>query len=67
MLVPSFDNPLLAPLHDGAVIAPDGEKLAFTTDSYVVSPPFFPGGDIGRLAVFGTANDLAMCGAAPLH
>lgn len=66
MLEPSFDNPYLAPLHDGALISLDGTRLALSTDSYVVHPPFFPGGDIGRLAVFGTANDLAMCGARPL-
>jgi hydrogenase expression/formation protein HypE len=66
LLLPSFDNPYLAPLHDGALLNLDGARLAFTTDSYVVQPPFFPGGDIGRLAVFGTANDLAMCGARPL-
>ena len=52
--------------HDGAVIEIDGARLAFTTDSYVVRPLFFPGGDIGALAVHGTANDLAMCGAEPL-
>ena len=66
MFWPSFDNPLLRPLHDGAIFSLDGQRLAFTTDSYVVHPPFFPGGDIGRLSVFGTANDLAMCGARPL-
>ena len=67
MLYPSFENPLLAPLHDGAILSLDGSRLAFTTDSYVVHPPFFPGGDIGRLSVHGTANDLAMCGARPLY
>ena len=66
MLYPSFENRLLEPLHDGAVLSLDGGRLAFTTDSYVVRPPFFPGGDIGRLSVHGTANDLAMCGARPL-
>jgi len=66
MLLPSFDNPFLAPLHDGALISLGEQRLALSTDSYVVHPPFFPGGDIGRLAVFGTANDLAMCGARPL-
>lgn len=66
VLAPSFDNPYLAPLHDGALLDLDTGALAFTTDSYVVQPLFFPGGDIGRLAVFGTANDLAMCGARPL-
>jgi hydrogenase expression/formation protein HypE len=53
--------------HDGAVFEPSGPRLAFTTDSYVVRPLFFPGGDIGSLAVFGTVNDLAMCGARPLY
>jgi hydrogenase expression/formation protein HypE len=67
MLLPSFDNPLLSPLHDGALLSVDGARLAFSTDSYVVQPAFFPGGDIGSLAVFGTANDLAMCGARPLY
>jgi len=51
--------------HDSAVLDFAGERLAFTTDSFVVSPLFFPGGDIGRLAVYGTANDLAMAGATP--
>ncbi|MFD8531077.1 hydrogenase expression/formation protein HypE [Streptosporangium canum] len=59
----AFRNPLLEPLEDGAVV--DG--LAFTTDSYVVTPLFFPGGDIGDLAVNGTVNDLAMCGARPRY
>lgn len=53
------------PPHDSAVLAVGGLRLAFTTDSFVVSPLFFPGGDIGRLAVFGTVNDLAMAGARP--
>ncbi|MFL6223409.1 MAG: hydrogenase expression/formation protein HypE [Actinomycetes bacterium] len=63
----AFSNPLLAPLEDGAVLAANGGRLAFTTDSYVVSPLFFPGGDIGDLAVNGTVNDLAMSGATPLY
>ncbi len=63
---PAFANAALDARHDGALLAaPAGGRLAFTTDSHVVSPLFFPGGDIGRLAVFGTANDLAMCGARP--
>jgi hydrogenase expression/formation protein HypE len=66
LVVPSFDNPSLAMLHDGAVLAVGSARLAFTTDSYVVRPLFFPGGDIGQLAVHGTVNDLAMCGARPL-
>jgi len=61
----AFDNPTLADRHDGAVLEVDGRRLAFTTDSYVVRPLFFPGGDIGTLAVNGTVNDLAMCGARP--
>ncbi len=68
----AFNNPLLAPLEDQAVmnlaeLAKNGDRLAFTTDSYVVSPLFFPGGNIGALAVNGTVNDLAMCGAKPLY
>ena len=62
----AFDNPFLAKLDDSAVIDLSG-RLAFTTDSYVVSPIFFPGGDIGKLAVCGTVNDLAMSGAQPLY
>ena len=65
-LIPRITNPLLAPLEDSAVLELGGHRLAFTTDSYVVRPLFFPGGDIGRLAVFGTVNDLAMKGARPL-
>jgi hydrogenase expression/formation protein HypE len=67
MFVPSFSNALLNARHDGAVISLNGAKLAFTTDSYVVRPLFFPGGDIGTLAINGTVNDLAMCGARPLY
>jgi hydrogenase expression/formation protein HypE len=62
----TFASPLLATRHDGAVLDFQGVRLAFTTDSYVVRPLFFPGGDIGTLAVNGTVNDLAMCGARPL-
>jgi len=64
--VSSLSNPILTQLDDSAVIEPAG-RLAFTTDSYVVQPIFFPGGDIGRLAVCGTVNDLAMAGATPLY
>ncbi|MBV9216825.1 MAG: hydrogenase expression/formation protein HypE, partial [Acidobacteria bacterium] len=67
MFVPVFDNPLLGQRHDGAVFKVGEARLAFTTDSYVVKPLFFPGGDIGSLAVNGTVNDLAMCGARPLY
>ena len=63
----AFTNPLLESRHDGAVMELGGAKYAFTTDSYVVRPLFFPGGDIGTLAVNGTVNDLAMCGARPLY
>jgi len=63
----NFQNPLLQPLDDSAVIPADGGRWAFTTDSYVVTPLFFPGGDIGKLAVCGTVNDLSMSGAHPLY
>jgi hydrogenase expression/formation protein HypE len=66
LFLPSFDNPALRELHDGAVLEVAGARLAFSTDSFVISPLFFPGGDIGSLAVHGTVNDLAMCGAQPL-
>jgi hydrogenase expression/formation protein HypE len=65
-LLPPLTNPLLAKLDDSAVFDFSG-RLAFTTDSYVVNPIFFPGGDIGKLAVCGTVNDLAMSGAQPLY
>ncbi len=65
---PALDNPILARLDDAALLEgpPAGSRLAFTTDSYVVQPIEFPGGDIGRLAVCGTVNDLAVCGAEPV-
>ena len=71
LILPAFDNPRLAMLEDQARVglgslAEHGDRLAFTTDSYVVAPLFFPGGDIGKLAVCGTVNDLAMSGATPL-
>ena len=66
MFLAAFENPLLATRHDGAVVDLNGGRIALTTDSYVVRPLFFPGGDIGALAVNGTVNDLAMCGARPL-
>jgi hydrogenase expression/formation protein HypE len=72
VFISCFDNPLLAGLGDQARVhlpdlARDGDRLAFTTDSYVVDPLEFPGGDIGKLAVAGTVNDLAVGGARPLH
>ena len=69
LFVPQFSNPALDVLADQAVLdlpGLDGARLAFTTDSFVVSPLFFPGGDIGSLAVHGTVNDLAVSGARPL-
>jgi len=66
LIVPAFTNPALDALDDQAIVSVEGGRLAFTTDSYVVSPIFFPGGDIGELAVNGTINDLAMGGARPL-
>jgi len=62
----TFDNPALAPLMDSALVEAAGGELAFTTDAYVVKPLVFPGGDIGKLAVCGTVNDLAVVGARPL-
>ena len=62
-IVRRFGNPVLAPLFDSGLIGQVDGTIAFTADSYVVTPPFFPGGDIGRLAVCGTVNDLAVCGA----
>jgi len=64
---PAFGSQQLEARHDGALLDVEAGRLAFTTDSYVVQPLFFPGGDIGTLAVNGTVNDLAMCGARPLH
>jgi hydrogenase expression/formation protein HypE len=66
LFLPAFDNATLRKLDDQAVVIAGSERLAFTTDSYVVTPIFFPGGDIGDLAVNGTVNDLAMSGAKPL-
>ncbi len=71
IFVPAFRNDTLAALHDSAVLerppGAGGGRLAFTTDSFVVRPLFFPGGDVGKLAVTGTVNDLAMAGARPLY
>ena len=66
LILPRLYNPALGALGDGAVVE-GGEKLAFSTDSFVVDPIFFPGGDIGKLAVCGTVNDLCMCGAEPKY
>ncbi len=66
LFVPQFNNPELTRQHDGAVVDMGGVRVAMTTDSYVVKPIDFPGGTIGELAVNGTVNDLAMCGAVPM-
>lgn len=65
--LPRFQNPYLERLEDSAVLTIGGQKFCFTTDSYVVSPIFFPGGNIGSLAVHGTVNDLSVCGGKPLY
>jgi hydrogenase expression/formation protein HypE len=67
IFLPAFYNPALARLDDQAIVNVNGCRVAFTTDSFVVKPLFFPGGDIGSLAVHGTVNDLAMGGAQPLY
>jgi hydrogenase expression/formation protein HypE len=67
IFLPAFNNEYLARLDDEAVLPFNGARLAFTTDSFVVTPIFFAGGDIGRLAINGTVNDLAMSGATPLY
>lgn len=66
MFLPAYGSAELAALHDGAVLDLPAGRMAFTTDSFVIDPLFFPGGDIGSLAVHGTVNDLAMCGAVPV-
>lgn len=66
-LLPAFDNSLLSALHDGAILEMGGGRLAFSTDTFVVDPIFFPGGSIGDLAINGTVNDVAMCGAIPQY
>jgi hydrogenase expression/formation protein HypE len=66
-MVPAFDNPQLRELADSARISVAGQKLAFTTDSHVISPIFYPGGDIGKLSVTGTVNDLAVMGSKPMY
>lgn len=67
MILPAFRNPVLETQHDGAVFPIGATRVAFSTDSYVVNPIFFPGGNIGDLAVNGTVNDLSMCGALPQY
>src|SRR6266403_1109007 len=74
LFMPAFDNPVLAAQEDQATVRRDtghngvrGQRIAFTTDAFVVRPIFFPGGDIGKLAVHGTVNDLAVGGALPLY
>ena len=67
LILPKLDRGLLGPLPDSVVLSELGESIAYTTDSFVVSPIFFPGGDIGSLSVHGTANDLACSGARPLY
>jgi hydrogenase expression/formation protein HypE len=67
LFLPAFDNVVLRKMDDQAVLEAGGARIAFTTDSFVVTPLFFPGGNIGELAVNGTVNDLAMCGATPLY
>lgn len=65
VFLPAFDNPLLRVGHDGALLESSAGRLAFTTDAHVIRPLFFPGGNIGSLAVHGTVNDLLVCGAVP--
>lgn len=68
LFAPAFDNPFLSQGNDGALLtAPSGQRLVMATDAHVISPLFFPGGDIGSLAVHGTVNDVAMLGATPLY
>ena len=66
LFLPIIGNPILNKLNDQGIIEINSSRFAFTTDSYVINPIFFPGGDIGDLAVYGTVNDLAMGGAKPL-
>ena len=67
LFLPTFGSPAAAERHDSAAVTLGDQRIAFTTDSYVVRPLFFPGGDIGKLAVYGTVNDLAMSGAKPAY
>src|SRR5512147_953007 len=66
VFAPAFRNPALDAEHDASIVSVGATRIAMTTDSYVVKPLFFPGGDIGSLAVNGTVNDLAMAGATPV-
>lgn len=66
IMLPIFNNPILSQLNDGAIFDIEGKRLAFSTDTYVVDPIFFPGGNIGTLSINGTVNDITMCGATPL-
>jgi len=66
IMLPLFDNPILSQLNDGAIFNIEKKRLAFSTDTYVVDPIFFPGGNIGTLSINGTVNDITMCGATPL-
>ena len=67
LFVKYFDNDILGSLTDSAILELNSQNISFTTDSYVVDPVFFPGGNIGKLAVCGTVNDLAVSGATPLY
>ena len=67
IMLPAFDNPMLSKLNDGAILSIGGKRFAFSTDTYVVDPIFFPGGNIGELAIYGTVNDIAMCGGLPMY
>lgn len=67
MFLPLLKNEYLGQEHDGVVLPTSEKNIAFTSDSHVIQPLFYPGGDIGYLAVYGTVNDLAMCGARPLY
>ncbi|MDR3093409.1 MAG: hydrogenase expression/formation protein HypE [Bacteroidales bacterium] len=67
LFYPAFKNPLLQQEHDGCVFPVEAGRMAYTTDSFVVQPIFFPGGNIGDLAINGTVNDLACCGAVPMY
>lgn len=67
LLIPAFSNDELSKLGDGAYIPVSSSKMVFSTDSFVIKPLFFPGGDIGKLSVCGTVNDISVCGGTPLY